>query len=210
MDEVEAALDDVNLHRFLSLVEEFQADAQLLLVSRQKRTMEAADSSLRRLDETRWFEPGRQREGRRDPRRHCQHRRPRSWTSAPASSQRLMRCIRPNSLGRLSAASSRTGSPSTPTSRPAGGVRGPGELTCHRCTTRRWIVRGAHRCGDCHRESQGRHRDLSCRGTHPITTAKEVASDRSCLERTVPLRRWRWLECRGDGKPRLRSTLGGS
>ncbi|NCG36691.1 MAG: chromosome segregation protein SMC [Actinobacteria bacterium] len=43
MDEVEAALDDVNLHRFLSLVDEFRADAQLLLVSHQKRTMEAAD-----------------------------------------------------------------------------------------------------------------------------------------------------------------------
>ncbi len=43
MDEVEAALDDVNLHRFLSLVDEFRADAQLVLVSHQKRTMEAAD-----------------------------------------------------------------------------------------------------------------------------------------------------------------------
>ena len=43
MDEVEAALDDVNLHRFLGLVEEFRADAQLLIVSHQKRTMEAAD-----------------------------------------------------------------------------------------------------------------------------------------------------------------------
>ena len=53
MDEVEAALDDVNLHRFLSLVEEFRADAQLLLVSHQKRTMEAG-LSLRRLDEVRW------------------------------------------------------------------------------------------------------------------------------------------------------------
>ena len=43
MDEVEAALDDINLHRFLSLVDEFRADAQLLLVSHQRRTMEAAD-----------------------------------------------------------------------------------------------------------------------------------------------------------------------
>jgi chromosome segregation protein len=43
MDEVEAALDDVNLHRFLGLVEEFRQDAQLLIVSHQKRTMEAAD-----------------------------------------------------------------------------------------------------------------------------------------------------------------------
>jgi chromosome segregation protein len=43
MDEVEAALDDVNLHRFLSLVAEFRSTAQLLIVSHQKRTMEAAD-----------------------------------------------------------------------------------------------------------------------------------------------------------------------
>jgi chromosome segregation protein len=43
MDEVEAALDDVNLHRFLELVHEFRAEAQLLIVSHQKRTMEAAD-----------------------------------------------------------------------------------------------------------------------------------------------------------------------
>jgi chromosome segregation protein len=43
MDEVEAALDDVNLHRFLALLEEFRAEAQLLVVSHQKRTMEAAD-----------------------------------------------------------------------------------------------------------------------------------------------------------------------
>src|SRR5215207_262215 len=43
MDEVEAALDDVNLHRFLDLVAEFRREAQLIVVSHQKRTMEAAD-----------------------------------------------------------------------------------------------------------------------------------------------------------------------
>ena len=43
MDEVEAALDDVNLHRFLDLIAEFRRDAQLVVVSHQKRTMEAAD-----------------------------------------------------------------------------------------------------------------------------------------------------------------------
>jgi chromosome segregation protein len=43
MDEVEAALDDVNLHRFLDLVAEFRQEAQLIVVSHQKRTMEAAD-----------------------------------------------------------------------------------------------------------------------------------------------------------------------
>ncbi|MGH9055698.1 MAG: chromosome segregation protein SMC [Acidimicrobiales bacterium] len=43
MDEVEAALDDVNLHRFLDLLREFRSEAQLLVVSHQKRTMEAAD-----------------------------------------------------------------------------------------------------------------------------------------------------------------------
>jgi len=46
MDEVEAALDDVNLHRFLGLVAEFRKDAQLIVVSHQKRTMEAGDSLL--------------------------------------------------------------------------------------------------------------------------------------------------------------------
>ncbi|MDP8992449.1 MAG: AAA family ATPase, partial [Actinomycetota bacterium] len=43
LDEVEAALDDVNLNRFLELVSEFREEAQLVLVSHQKRTMEAAD-----------------------------------------------------------------------------------------------------------------------------------------------------------------------
>ncbi len=44
MDEVEAALDDVNLHRFLGLIEEFRDEAQLIIVSHQKRTMEAGDA----------------------------------------------------------------------------------------------------------------------------------------------------------------------
>jgi chromosome segregation protein len=43
LDEVEAALDDINLHRFLELVAEFARDSQVLLVTHQKRTMEAAD-----------------------------------------------------------------------------------------------------------------------------------------------------------------------
>ncbi len=44
MDEVEAALDDVNLSRFLALVHEFRSEAQLLIVSHQKRTMETGDA----------------------------------------------------------------------------------------------------------------------------------------------------------------------
>jgi chromosome segregation protein len=43
MDEVEAALDDVNLLRFLDLLQEFREEAQLVVVSHQRRTMEAAD-----------------------------------------------------------------------------------------------------------------------------------------------------------------------
>jgi chromosome segregation protein len=46
MDEVEAALDDVNLHRFLGLIAEFRKEAQLIIVSHQRRTMEAGDSLL--------------------------------------------------------------------------------------------------------------------------------------------------------------------
>ena len=43
LDEVEAALDDANLRRFLRLVEEFRHRAQLLIVTHQQQTMEAAD-----------------------------------------------------------------------------------------------------------------------------------------------------------------------
>ncbi len=43
LDEVEAALDDVNLHRFIDLLQEFRNEAQLVVVTHQKRTMEAAD-----------------------------------------------------------------------------------------------------------------------------------------------------------------------
>ncbi len=43
LDEVEAALDDVNLRRFLDLVHEFRGESQLVVVTHQKRTMEAGD-----------------------------------------------------------------------------------------------------------------------------------------------------------------------
>ncbi len=42
MDEVEPALDDLNLHRFLRLIEGFAARSQVLIVTHQKRTMEVA------------------------------------------------------------------------------------------------------------------------------------------------------------------------
>lgn len=43
LDEVEAALDDANLRRFLRVVEEFRRRAQLIIVTHQQQTMEAAD-----------------------------------------------------------------------------------------------------------------------------------------------------------------------
>ncbi len=43
LDEVEAALDDVNLHRFLSMLRQFEQDSQLVIITHQKRTMEIAD-----------------------------------------------------------------------------------------------------------------------------------------------------------------------
>lgn len=43
LDEVEAALDDANLHRFLRLMEAFRHDAQLMIVTHQQQTMESAD-----------------------------------------------------------------------------------------------------------------------------------------------------------------------
>ncbi|MEX1287182.1 MAG: AAA family ATPase, partial [Acidimicrobiia bacterium] len=43
LDEVEAALDDANLRRFLRLVDAFRGTSQLLIVTHQQQTMEAAD-----------------------------------------------------------------------------------------------------------------------------------------------------------------------
>jgi len=44
MDEVEAALDEVNLGRLLDILHELQADSQLIIITHQKRTMEIADA----------------------------------------------------------------------------------------------------------------------------------------------------------------------
>jgi chromosome segregation protein len=44
MDEVEAALDDVNLGRLIEIFRELQRDSQLIVITHQKRTMEVADA----------------------------------------------------------------------------------------------------------------------------------------------------------------------
>ena len=44
MDEVEAALDDTNLGRLITLLEELRESSQLIVVTHQKRTMEIADA----------------------------------------------------------------------------------------------------------------------------------------------------------------------
>jgi chromosome segregation protein len=44
LDEVEAALDDVNLGRLLTLVEQLRSTSQLIVITHQKRTMEIADA----------------------------------------------------------------------------------------------------------------------------------------------------------------------
>ena len=43
LDEVEAALDDTNLRRFLRIVDEFRQQAQLVIITHQQQTMEVAD-----------------------------------------------------------------------------------------------------------------------------------------------------------------------
>jgi chromosome segregation protein len=43
LDEVEAALDDLNIDRFLQLVRQYSDRAQFIVVTHQKRTMDAAD-----------------------------------------------------------------------------------------------------------------------------------------------------------------------
>ena len=43
LDEVEAALDDTNLHRFLRLVDTLRRNTQLVIITHQQQTMSAAD-----------------------------------------------------------------------------------------------------------------------------------------------------------------------
>lgn len=44
LDEVEAALDDINLQRFIALLNRIKQDSQVLIITHQRRTMEVADS----------------------------------------------------------------------------------------------------------------------------------------------------------------------
>jgi chromosome segregation protein len=44
LDEVEAALDDTNLGRLLTILEELRENSQLIVITHQKRTMEVADA----------------------------------------------------------------------------------------------------------------------------------------------------------------------
>jgi chromosome segregation protein len=43
LDEVDAALDDANVERFASMIRQFSANAQMIVVTHNKRTMELAD-----------------------------------------------------------------------------------------------------------------------------------------------------------------------
>ena len=43
LDEVEAALDDTNIGRFLDLIRAYSDRAQFIVITHQRRTMEAAD-----------------------------------------------------------------------------------------------------------------------------------------------------------------------
>ena len=44
LDEVEAALDDANLGRLLTLFQDLRQNSQLIIITHQKRTMEIADA----------------------------------------------------------------------------------------------------------------------------------------------------------------------
>ena len=44
LDEVEAALDDANLGRLLTILQDLRAESQLIIITHQKRTMEIADA----------------------------------------------------------------------------------------------------------------------------------------------------------------------
>ena len=76
LDEVEAALDDLNLDRFLALLRRYAERAQFIVITHQKRTMEAADCAVRRLDGRR-----RRLEGALAPPRRPRRASRRRWTT---------------------------------------------------------------------------------------------------------------------------------
>ena len=43
LDEVDAPLDDINIHRFLRVIQEFSTDTQFIIVTHNKLSMESAD-----------------------------------------------------------------------------------------------------------------------------------------------------------------------
>ena len=109
LDEVEAALDDANIDRFLQLVRRFSDRAQFVIVTHQKRTMDAADvlygvsmgkggvTKVSRAGSRR--EPGRARRGRAGRARSVACRavptaRGRSCSSATARPRRRRRASR--------------------------------------------------------------------------------------------------------------------
>ena len=44
LDEIEAALDDVNVYRYAEYLKKFAKDTQFLIITHRKGTMEAADT----------------------------------------------------------------------------------------------------------------------------------------------------------------------
>ena len=99
LDEVEAALDDVNIDRFLQLVRRYSDRAQFIVVTHQKRTMDAADTLLRREHGRRRHltrdltPPGRHRSRRR--RRRLEAPKLRGWRAPGTSSSSPARMPRP-------------------------------------------------------------------------------------------------------------------
>ena len=94
LDEVEAALDDANIDRFLQLIRRFSDRAQFVIVTHQKRTMDAADVLYGVSDGRRWRDQGRLpppaarsaasgEPGRREPTRRARRRSPGSPEEEP-------------------------------------------------------------------------------------------------------------------------------
>ena len=58
LDEVEAALDDVNLGRLIDMIDELRSSSQLIVITHQKRTMEIADALYGVSMRGGWRHPG--------------------------------------------------------------------------------------------------------------------------------------------------------
>ena len=134
LDEVEAALDDTNIGRFVELLRGYSDRAQFVVITHQKLTMEAADCSTA----SRWAATGSQIVSRRLPREEAEAVSPRAVTiTRRADGAKLGRAPRRGRCDARAGEQRPDSSHACATRSPSRGARSPSRSRSPRSTRRR-------------------------------------------------------------------------